>query len=85
MTPAKVYANKVLFDIFTSVVTRAEGHITSADVKEAIRIRKRGINVRNVADLLNMDDATLKGVLDTVYLAEAVAKETTKVPKLYDI
>lgn len=85
MTLSKVYSDKALFEIFSDVVTRAEGHITSADVKEAIRIRKRGINVDNVADLLSMNDTTLKGILDTVYLAEAVAKETTKVPRLCDL
>lgn len=85
MTLAKVYADKELFAIFSGVVTRADGYITSEDVKEAIRIRKRGINVVNVAGLLNMDDATLKRVLGTVYLAEVVAEETTEVPRLCDL
>ena len=85
MTLSKVYSDKALFEIFSDVVTRADGHITSEDVKEAIRIRKKGINVDNVADLLNMDDATLKGILDTVYLAEKVAEGTTEVPRLCDL
>lgn len=85
MTLAKVYANKELFEIFSGVVTRAEGHITSAEAKEAIRIRKKGINVRIVAGLLSLDDATLKSVLDTVYLAETVAEGTTEVPRLCDL
>ena len=85
MTLAKVYANKELFAIFSGVVTRADGHITSAEVKEAIRIRKRGINARNVTGLLSLDDPTLKSVLGTVYLAEAVAKDRTEVPRLCDL
>lgn len=85
MTMAKVYSDKTLFEIFSSVVTRTEGHATSADVKEAIRIRKRGINVDTVAWILRLDDNTLKSVLDTVYLAEKVAEGTNVVPNLCDL
>lgn len=85
MTIAKVYANKTLFEIFSNIVTRADGRLTPEDVKEAIRIRKRGINITNVEELLRMDDATLKGVLDTVYLAETVAEGTMNVPRLCDL
>lgn len=85
MTLKKVYSNRELFAIFSSVVTRDEGHLTTSDVREAIRIRKRGINVANVVGLLNLDDASLKRVLDTVHLAEKVAETRAEVPRLCDL
>lgn len=85
MTMSKIYSNKALFEVFSDIVTRADGRLTAPDVKEAIRIRKRGINVDSVKRLLSLEDATLKAILDTVYIAEEVAEKTVEVPKLCDL
>lgn len=84
-TKIKIYANRALFEIFTSVVTRSEGHMTAADVKEAIRIRKRLLNIDNIVALLMLGDDELKDVLGTVRFAEEVAEKTNVVPNLYDL
>lgn len=85
MTPTKVYSNKRLFDIFSAVVTGAEGHMTSAAVKEAIRIRKHGLNPESVCQLAGLDETMLKDVLGAVRIAEEVAKTTNVVPNLCDL
>lgn len=85
MKPVKVYSNRDLFEIFSSVVTRAEGHVTTEDVKEALRIRKRMLNVDNILALLIVPDDKLKDILGTVRLAEEVAKKTDVVPNLFDL
>lgn len=85
MTAAKVYSNKALFEIFTGVVTRSEGHVTMEEVKEAIRIRKRLLNIDKIVALLMLGDDEMKDILGTIRLAEEVAKKTNVVPNLCDL
>lgn len=84
MTMAKVYSNKALYEIFSRVVTKRAKY-SSAEVAEAIRIRRRGIDIDAVVHLLNMTDHDLKAVFETMKLAEKVGKKTDTVPLLCDI
>lgn len=85
MTPSKVYSNKRLFEVFSAVVVGAEGHLTTSAVKEAIRIRKRGLNPDSVCKLAGLGEDDLNQILSTVRLAEEVAKTTNVVPNLCDL
>lgn len=85
MTPAKIYSNKSLFEIFSRVVETSGEYLKSAEVVEAIRMRKRGLNPDSVHNLAGLDEAELKDILGAVRQAEEVAKTTNVVPHLYDL
>lgn len=85
MNPTKVYSNKFLFDAYSKVITRDERAFTSDEIAESIRIRKKGINLDNVAMLLRLSDNDLKMLKGAVHMAEITAKTTNVVPNLCDL
>lgn len=85
MNPAKIYSNKMLFTEYSKIITRDNGAYTSDEVAEALRIRKKGINLDNVATLLQMSDNDLKTLNGAVRMAETIAETTNVVPNLCDL
>lgn len=85
MKSIKVYSNKFLFNAYSNVINRAPGAYTSDEIAEAIRIRKKSINLDNVATLLQMSENDLKLLKGAVHMAEEIAATTNVVPNLCDI
>lgn len=85
MKAEKIYSNKMLFTEYSKIIARDKGAYTSDEVAEAIRIRKNGINLDNVATLLQMSDNDLKLLKGAIRMAEKIATTTNVVPNLYDI
>ena len=85
MTAAKIYANRDLYDIFADVVTKKAHSYKSGDVAEALRIRRKGLNIDAIVGLLALDETEIKDVLKTVKYGEEVAETTDEVPHLYDL
>lgn len=85
MKAAKIYSDKSLFEIFSRVVETSGEYLNSAEVLEAVRIRRRELNADMVYKLAALDEAELKAILGTVRLAEEVAKSTNVVPRLCDL
>lgn len=85
MKASKVYSNKFLFEAYSKVIKRDAGAYTSDEIAEAARIRKKGINIDNVATLVQMSDNDLKMLRGAVHLAEDIAGTTNVVPNLCDL
>ena len=85
MKASKVYSNKFLFEAYSKVIKRDAGAYTSDEIAEAARIRKKGINIDNVATLVQMSDNDLKMLKGAVHLAEDIAAATNVVPNLCDL
>lgn len=85
MTASKVYSNKLLFTEYSKIITRDSGAYNSDEVAEAIRIRKKAINLNNIATLLKMSDNDLKLLKGAIHMAEDIAATTNVVPKLCDL
>lgn len=85
MKPSKVYSNKFLFEEYSKIIRRDAGAYTSDEIAVAIRIRKKGINLDNVASLLHMSDSDIKLLKGAVHMAEAIAETTNVVPNLCDL
>lgn len=85
MKAAKIYSNKFLFDIYAKIIRRDEGAYNSDEVAEAIRIRKKNIDIANVVKLINISDNDLKAIKCAVRMAEEIAKTTDEVPNLCDL
>lgn len=85
MTAAKIYSNKMLFTEYSKIIARDNGAYTSDEIAEAIRIRKKGINLDNVATLLQMSENDLKLLKGAVKMAEEIAQTTNEVPNLCDL
>lgn len=85
MKAEKIYSNKMMFNEYSKIIRRDSGAFTSDEVAEAIRIRKKGINLDNVATLLQMGDNDIKILKGAVRMAENIAKTTNVVPNLCDL
>ena len=85
MKATMVYSNKFLFEEYSKIIRRDAGAYTSDEIAEAIRIRKKGINLDNVATLLQMSDTDIKLLKGAVHMAETIAETTNVVPNLYDL
>ena len=85
MKASKVYSNKFLFEAYSKVIKRDARAYTSAEIAEAARIRKKGINIDNVATLVQMSDKDLKMLMGAVHMAEDIAATTNVVPNLCDL
>lgn len=85
MKYTKIYSNRILFDAYSNLITRKPGAYTSDEFAEAIRIRKKKINIENVAQLVHMSDNDLKALKGAALMAEELAKTTNEVPRLCDL
>lgn len=85
MKATKIYSNKFLFEEYSKVIRRDDGAYTSDEIDEAVRIRKKGINLDNVATLLQMSENDLKLLKGAVHMAEEIAMQTDEVPPLYNL
>ena len=85
MKASKVYSNKFLFEEYSKIIKRDAGAYTSDEIVEASRIRKKGINLDNVATLIQMSDSDIKMLKGAVRMAEAIAETTNVVPNLCDL
>lgn len=85
MKASKVYSNKFLFEEYSKIIKRDAGAYTSDEIVEAARIRKKGINLDNVATLIQMSDSDIKMLKGAVRMAEAIAETTNVVPNLCDL
>lgn len=85
MTAAKIYGDKELYEVFQRVVNKEESSFKSEDVAEALRIRRRGLNIDAIVSLLVLDEGAIKKILDTVRYAEKVAEKWDVVPELYEL
>lgn len=80
----KIYSNRMLYNIFSDVITK-RAECTSKDTAEALRIRRKGIDIDVIETLLCYTDKELKEVHETVRIAEEISKTTDEVPKLCDL
>lgn len=85
MNYSKIYSNRTLFEGFSAVIKREAGACTSDEISEAIRIRRKEINIDNVVRLLQMTDNELKTLKRAVVMAEELSKTTNEVPRLCDL
>lgn len=66
-------------------MTKDEWAYSSADVSEALRIRRHALNIDAIDYLVTLDEKELKDILATVRYAEEIAKTRDDVPNLCDL